>query len=212
MAAIICLYPYNKLSTDISPFVDVFQKIGIPLAAQVMNMVAITAALSAFNSCLYSSSRMLYNLATHNNAPRKLATLNKNGVPATAIITTSVFVLIAVIVNYIWPQQAIMYLLTIATGSIVITWFIILISQIFFRRYHVKTGENIEYRLQLFPYLNILAMLALFVVMMVMTKMDDKKLSIYITPLWILLLSIFFLLRKKSIKSNQERGKTSVNE
>ncbi|MCE2705656.1 MAG: amino acid permease [Proteobacteria bacterium] len=199
MLAIVCLYPFEKLATNVSPFVDVFQKIGIPVAAQVMNVVAITAALSAFNSCLYSSSRMLYNLSLHGNSGANLAKTNKAGIPYQAILWTSFAILIAVVINYIFPEKALMYLLTIATGAILITWFIILISQLRFRNIHKSISKQLDFKLRLFPYSSIFAILMLFIVMIVMTQMDEMKLSAYITPFWILLLTVLYVLRKKTL-------------
>ena len=198
MLAIILLYPFQKLSTNVSPFVDVFRKIGFAAAAGAMNMVAITAALSAFNSCLYSASRMLFNLSQNGNAPAYFSRLkSSNHVPRRAIISTSIAVAISILINYLFPTNAIMYFLTIATGSILIVWIIILVTQIYFRR--IKDANNIKltYKLILFPYSNILAMLALIFVMIVMTQMDDMRLSVFVTPLWIFGLSIFYVLHKK---------------
>ncbi len=197
MCAIICLYPYQKLATNISPFVDVFHKIGINSAAQIMNLIAITAALSAFNSCLYSSSRMLYNLAINQNAHKKFTKTSANGVPYLAVLATGIAILLAVVVNFLFPEKAIMYLLTIATCSILITWTVILVSQFRFRQFHIGKKDKIHFKLPLFPYSNIFAIVMLFIIMLVMTTMDDMRLSVFITPIWILLLSILYLIRTK---------------
>ena len=143
MIAIICLYPFAKLNANISPFVDVFDKIGIPAAAGVMNLVAITAALSAFNSCLYASSRMYFNLASNGYAPKVFATVNKKtGIPVASVLLTSASIFIAIIVNYVYPEKAIMYLLTIVTAAILIVWFIILLTQLKFRLQANKKINN----------------------------------------------------------------------
>ncbi|MFN7095566.1 MAG: hypothetical protein ACK4M7_09410 [Burkholderiales bacterium] len=97
----------------------------------------------------------------------------------------------------IYSQNAIMYLLTVATSAIVIVWFMILVTQIYFRKYKVANGNKIHYKLGLFPYSNLFAMLVLVVVLGVMTQMDNMRLSVYITPVWILILSILYALHKK---------------
>ena len=201
VAAILCLYPFNKLSTNISPFVDVFTKIGLPSVAVIMNIVAITAALSAFNSCLYSSSRMLYNLALNNNAFQILGKTSKSNTPYVAIIFTSFVVFITVIINYLFPEKALMYLLTVVTCSILITWFMILLSQIYFRRKHAH--ENLSFTLKLFPYSNIFAICVLILVMVIMTRMDGMKYSVYITPIWIFSLSMIYVYSSR-VKSSSK--------
>ena len=201
MLAIICLYPFAKLSANISPFVDVFDKIGIPVAADIMNAVAITAALSAFNSCMYASSRMFFNLASNGYAPKRFAQVNKqSGIPVASVLLTSFSILLAVLVNYLFPEKAIIYLLTIVTAAILIVWFIILLTQLKFRLQKNTKNENLSYKLGWFPYSNIFAMIMILVVAGVMTQMPDMKLSVYVTPLWVIGLSVIYYIRKKLIK------------
>jgi L-asparagine transporter-like permease len=197
--AIICLYPFNKLSGNTSPFVDVFKEIGIDRAADVMNAVAITAAMSAFNSCLYASSRMLFSLARQDSAPKFLSHVNKTDIPRNAILATSFCVLISVIVNYAFPEKAIMYLLTVATCAILITWTFILITQIYFR--NRVDNNKIEYKLNLYPFSNIFAISFLILVMFIMLFIDDMRLSVLVTPFWIFALSMIYLLTKKTKKN-----------
>lgn len=53
------LIPWQDAGVDESPFVLVFNSIGLPFAGDVMNFVVLTAILSAANSGLYASTRML---------------------------------------------------------------------------------------------------------------------------------------------------------
>lgn len=193
--AIICLYPFNKLNANVSPFVDVFKEIGITRAADVMNAVAITAALSAFNSCLYAASRMLFSLARQGSAPKQLAETNSINIPTKALLFTSICILISVAVNYIFPEKAIMYLLTIATCAILTCWILILVTQIYFRRRHHK--KEIEYRLAWYPYSNIFAIAFLAMVMFIMLWIDDMRLSVIVTPIWLFVLSIIYIFTQK---------------
>ncbi|MGG6440541.1 amino acid permease, partial [Saccharococcus caldoxylosilyticus] len=92
--AIGLLIPYTdpKLANDdvsVSPFTLVFDKAGIAFAASVMNAVILTAVLSAGNSGMYASTRMLWDLAREGKAPKFLAKLDKRGVPVNALIVTS---------------------------------------------------------------------------------------------------------------------------
>lgn len=197
LSVIVCLYPWNKLSTNISPFVDVFQKTGIGSAAIVMNIVAITAALSAFNSCLYAASRMLANLANQNSAPKALAKINSKNIPHNAVIFTSLIIAITVLINYWFPEKAIIYLIAIATTSIIVTWTTILICHFFFR----LKQQNQIYKLPLYPFSNILAILILLAVIGIMTQMEEMKLAVYLMPIWIGILTIAYLFRQKLSKT-----------
>ncbi len=193
IAVILCLYPWRLLSTDVSPFVDVFQKIGLGTAATIMNIIAITAALSAFNSCLYAASRILKSLANSGLAPNKLGVVNKHGVPKNAVIFTSIVIAITIIINYLFPHKAIIYLIAIATTSIIVTWSTILICHIAFR---LKVN-NQTYKLPLFPILNIIALIILIAVIIIMTKMPDMQLAVYLMPVWIICLTIAYIIKQK---------------
>lgn len=193
LAVIVCLYPWNKLSTDISPFVDVFQKIGIPAAAGIMNIIAITAALSAFNSCLYAAARMLANLARQNSAPAKLARINSKNIPHNAVVFTCIIIAVTILINYLFPKEAIIYLIAIATTSIIVTWTTILICHLFFR----KSNPNLKYRLPLYPITNLIAILILLTIVAIMTQMEDMKMAVYFMPFWIVILSISYLIKVK---------------
>ena len=205
LLVILILYPWHKLSSTTSPFVDVFYKIGFTSAAHIMNIVAITAALSAFNSCLYSAARMLANLGKHNSAPAFLGNLNARHIPINALVGTSIVIAITILINYLFPEKAIIYLIAIATTSIIITWTTIIICHIFFR---LKNKHLIiTYKLPLFPWLNILAIIFLLGIIAIMYKMSDMKMAVQLMPLWIggltLLYCIMTALRQRHNKIQQ---------
>ena len=81
LAVMMIIYPWNKVGLEGSPFVQIFSKIGIPAAATILNIVVLTAALSVYNSGIYSNGRMLYSLAHQGNAPKLFGRLNKRGIP-----------------------------------------------------------------------------------------------------------------------------------
>ncbi|MCE2705655.1 MAG: amino acid permease [Proteobacteria bacterium] len=223
LAIIMCLYPWNKIGSDVSPFVDVFQKIGIVRAANIMNLVAITAALSSFNSGIYGTARMIYNLGKQNNAPFFLTRLNKNGVPQNATLLSLLVIFITVILNYLYPTKIFNILLAVATIAAIINWVFILITHIAFRREssgkytscrntptspsHVVNNSNqeqkmdkIRYKLPFYPLTSIIAIVFFIIILIVMSQMDNMHLAIYIAPIWLVILSIGFLL--KHIKRN----------
>lgn len=192
--AVLCLYPWQKLNANVSPFVDVFDKIGLHIAAKIMSVVVITAALSAYNSCLYSAIRMLANLGRHKSAPAFLAKVDKNNVPKNALYVASLIVIFTVIINYIFPKHAIIYLIGITTASVIITWTTIILCHLGFRR---KVGiEKISYKLPLFPYLNYVALFIMLSVVVVMFFMSDMREAVYFMPIWITIVTVFYFINK----------------
>jgi L-asparagine transporter-like permease len=196
--AILFLYPWQKLSGNISPFVEVFEKIGIYRASFCMNLVAITAALSAFNSCLFASSRVLHSLAKQKNAPKIFAKKNKKHIPNNALTFTSLIIALTVLINYLFPDKAIFYLISIATTSIIFTWSTILICHIYFR---IKIS-NTSYKLFLYPWTNYIALSLLIMVIITMLYMPDMRNTLFIMPVWLIILTTCYIIKTKKTKGN----------
>ena len=195
---IMSLYPWNKIDNNVSPFVDVFTKIGVYKAAAVMNLVAITSALSSLNSGIYGTGRMLYNLGKQGNAITLFTYLGKNGVPYIATIFSVLFIMIAVLLNYSYPKEIFNILLAIATIAAILNWIAILIAQISFRK---KVDiRQIKYKMPFYPVSSIIAILFLILVIITMLQMNNMKLAVYIAPAWLITLYIGYVVRKKMFK------------
>ena len=91
LTVILAIFPWNEIEVTGSPFVQIFSHVGIPSAANLLNFVVLTAALSAYNSALYSNGRMLYGLAIQGNAPKIFGKLNAVGAPVTAVLVSTAF-------------------------------------------------------------------------------------------------------------------------
>lgn len=134
LGVIMAVVPWNQIDGNSSPFVQIFDSIGVHTAAGILNFVCLTAVMSVYNSGLYSNSRMLYSLARQGNAPAYLGKLNKRGVPVAGVLTSSAITVIAVVVVFLWPEFAFNYLMSIATIAAVINWTIIMITEMKFRK------------------------------------------------------------------------------
>lgn len=134
LGVIMAVVPWNQIDGNSSPFVQIFDSIGVHTAAGILNFVCLTAVMSVYNSGLYSNSRMLYSLAQQGNAPAYLGKLNKRGVPVAGVLTSSAITVIAVVVVFLWPEFAFNYLMSIATIAAVINWTIIMITEMKFRK------------------------------------------------------------------------------
>ena len=87
LGVIMAVVPWNMIDGESSPFVQIFDSIGVHVAAGILNFVCLTAVMSVYNSGLYANSRMLYSLARQGNAPAYLGRLNFHGVPVAAVLT-----------------------------------------------------------------------------------------------------------------------------
>ena len=169
------LIPYtdpNLLNTNIenisiSPFTLVFERFGLAAAASIMNAVILTAVLSAGNSGLYVSTRMLYAMAETGQAPKCFLKLNKRGVPSYALFATVVFGLAAFLTSLIGEGKAYDWLVNISGMAGFITWIGIAICHFRFRRAYVAQGKDLKdlpYKATWFPFGPLLALIMCIIV------------------------------------------------
>ncbi|MGO1449545.1 MAG: amino acid permease [Brevibacterium aurantiacum] len=157
----------NNEDVTASPFTLVFERAGIAVAASVMNAVILTAILSAGNSGLYASTRMLYAMAKEGTAPRLFARLNERGVPVMALLATAVIGLFGFLSEVMGDGGAYTWLINVSGLSGFIVWVGIACCHFRFRRAYVKQGHDIAdlpYRAPLFPVGPIIALVMLVIV------------------------------------------------
>ncbi|MEV7088681.1 amino acid permease [Streptomyces sp. NPDC093085] len=134
LLVILSVVKWTEFQAGTSPFVYAFEKMGIPLAAGIVNFVVLTAALSSCNSGMYSTGRMLRDLAANGEAPGALGRLNARKTPAVGITVSVVLMGVGVILNYIVPEKAFGYVTSVATAAGIWTWMMILISHMRYRK------------------------------------------------------------------------------
>ena len=188
MAVLMALWPWNKVGMEASPFVQIFSNVGVPAAAHILNFVVLTAAVSVYNSAIYSNSRMLYGLAMKNEAPKFLGKLSKRGVPVNGIFVSSGITLLCVALNYFFPGKVFMVLMSVATIAATISWMTITITHLKFRAKCLAEGKVTKFKAPFYPVINYICMAFLLGVWGFMTQIEDMKLAVIILPIWLLLL------------------------
>lgn len=188
MAVLMALWPWNKVGMEASPFVQIFSNVGVPAAAHILNFVVLTAAVSVYNSAIYSNSRMLYGLAMKNEAPEFLGKLSKRGVPVNGIFVSSGITLLCVALNYFFPGKVFMVLMSVATIAATISWMTITITHLKFRAKCLAEGKATKFKSPFYPVINYICMAFLLGVWGFMTQIEDMKLAVIILPIWLLLL------------------------
>ena len=158
------LLPHNMAGLDAhgvssSPFVTVFNHIGIPYAVDIIRFVIITALLSAANSGLFAASRMMWALSNKKQLPAVFAKVNKRGIPYVAVMVTMMGALPGLLSEQFSPELIFKNLLGVAAFTMVIVWMSICLSQFNFRRQWYKEGHTtaeLGFAAPLFPIVPIL--------------------------------------------------------
>ena len=153
-------------SVSNSPFVTVFNYIGIPYADDIMRFVIITALLSAANSGLYAASRMMWSLSAQRQLPQVFSRLSSSGTPVIALVVTMFGAIPGLLSEHFAPETIFKNLLGIAAFTMVIVWMSICWSQFNFRRAWYKAGhsaKDLKFAAPLYPIVPILGFVFCFI-------------------------------------------------
>ena len=197
LIVIMALVPWNELSPSVSPFVFVFEKLRVPAAAGLINLVVITAASSSCNSGLFSTGRMLWALAQRGHGPRPFARLSPRHVPAAGIHASAAVMLVGVALNYVVPERVFTWVTSVALVGTFWTWGIILVSHLNYRR-AVLAGRvpAAPFRMPGAPFANWAVLAFLVAVSALLWRDPDNRVALYVAPVWFGLLTIGYLASK----------------
>ncbi|EXA90359.1 amino acid permease family protein [Acinetobacter sp. 1289694] len=199
------IFPWNQIGSQGSPFVQIFENLGIQSAATILNIVVITAAVSAINSDVFGAGRMLYGMANRGQAPRVFQKLSRNGVPWMTVVVMAGGLLIGVVLNYLIPENVFMIIASIATFATVWVWLMILLSQVAMRR-KLSTAEikALDFPVIGWPYAPAFAIGFMVFILVMMGYFPDSRPAIYVGITWLVLLMIAYRIW---VKPQQNSGK-----
>jgi AAT family amino acid transporter len=180
---ILAIFPWNEVGQQGSPFVVMFERIGLREAAGIINFVVITAALSSCNAGIFSGGRLLYALSVNGYAPSPFASLSKYGVPHRAVMATVAVCMTGVVLNYFVPDKAFQYIMAAVTFVGLMVWIAILITQIQFRRSLTKVQvAELAYRTPWWPYSSWFALAFIALVVVLMGFHEDARIALVLGP------------------------------
>jgi amino acid transporter, AAT family len=190
LALIVAIAPWTKANTGQSPFVKVMDGIHVPGAAGVINFVILIAALSAMNTQLYITARMMFSLARAGYAPRCFGELNARGIPLAALMLSTAGIALAAILNALYPDAAFTLMMALSMFGALFTWLMIFVTHLFFRRHHA--AEALGFRMWGYPY-STLAGAGLMIALLVTTSLtrEFRMTLICGVPFLLLLAGIF---------------------
>jgi L-asparagine transporter-like permease len=198
---ILAVVPWDRIGEGHSPFVTVMRAIGIPYAAGVLNFVVIVAALSAMNSMLYITTRMMFSLSRGGDAPAALGGLNRNGVPTNALMLSTTGIALAAVVYVLFPEEAFTLMVSLSMFGAMFTWMMIFATHFFFRRHHDRrSGPALAFRMKFFPWTTLLGA-GLMLAVLVTTAFTDifRMTLVFGVPFLVLLALSYRYLRRRVV-------------
>ncbi|MEG1022222.1 MAG: amino acid permease [Myroides sp.] len=204
------LSPWATITTETSPFVTVFDNLkglhfnvfgtdvsGTNLIANVLNLIVLTAALSVYNSSVYSNSRMLYGLAEQGNAPKFVMHLNKSAVPTRAIIVSSCFAGLCIIINKFMPDEAFKILMSLVVSCLIINWIMISFTHLKFRKFKDQANIKTKFPSIIYPVSNYICIVFLLAILAIMS-ITGMHVSVILIPVWLIILFVTYQIVQKN--------------
>ena len=194
MLVLMSIFPWQQIGSQGSPFVQIFDNLGIGSAATILNIVVITAAISAINSDIFGAGRMMYGLAQQGHAPKGFAKLSRNGVPWMTVVVMSGALLLGVLLNYLIPENVFLLIASIATFATVWVWLMILVTQVAMRR-SMSSDQvaQLKFPVPFWPYAPMAAIAFMLFIFGVLGYFPDTQAALIVGVVWIVLLVLAYL-------------------
>ncbi len=197
LSLIVALVPWTVLiSKDAtSPFVMVMKIVGIPYADSILNFIVIVAALSAMNSMLYISTRMLFSLSRAGDAPKIFGKIRSNGVPMNALLLSATGIGVASVVYTIDPASAFPIMIALSMFGALFTWGSIFVTHLFFRKNLAKNKIALKFRIPASSLISIFGLVSILSITITTWFTHEFKSTLQFGLPFILILVLFFYLR-----------------
>ena len=195
LVAIMAIFPWQQLPVNKSPFVTVFQMVGIKWAAGLINFVVLTAAASSLNSTLYSTGRHLYQIAKETPNSKvmnrlKLNSLSRMGIPSRAIIFSAIVVAVSAFINVLPGVSDAFALITASSSGVYIAIYILTMLA------HLKYRKSKEFMpdgfvMPAYKVLNPLTIVFFLFVFVCLFLQESTYIGAIGATIWIILFGIY---------------------
>jgi GABA permease len=196
-----CIVPWDTPFTDDvlkSPFTLAFERIGIPGSGTLMNLVVLTAVLSVLNSSLYTTSRMLFALTRHNDAPGFMTNTTRRGVPIWAILSGTIFAYVSVAIFYFFPAEVFTWLINASGAIALFVYLLIAISELVMRRrIERENPEALRIKMWFYPWLTYLSIAGIVAVLVAMFFISSLRPLIIASLISLAVILAAYVLRRQ---------------
>ena len=187
------IFPWNQVGSQGSPFVQIFESLGIKSAAAILNLVVITAAISAINSDVFGAGRMMYGMAKKGQAPQVFGKTSKSGAPWMTVIVMAGVLMIGVVLNYLIPENVFEIIASLATFATVYVWLMILLAQMGMRKKLSQDEiKKLDFPVIGWPIAPIIATLFMLFVIAIIGYFPDSRPALYVGAIWLVILTVAY--------------------
>ena len=190
---ILALNPWQTITGEESPFVQIFSTLGVNWAAGLLNLVVITAALSAINADLFGAGRVLTGLAKENLAPKIMGKVAGNGVPIMTTVIMIIVLILGVVLNVILPERVFEIVASLATFATVYVWLMILLAQVASRRQmSAQEVADLKFPVPFYPFGQYFAIIFIAFTFGIMVWYDNYHLALSVGVGFLVVMTILY--------------------
>jgi L-asparagine transporter-like permease len=194
MALIVIVVPWRDIVPGVSPFVMALERMHVRGAGLLMSFIVLTAVLSCLNSGLYVTSRVLFTLSAHGDAPRAMVQLSRRRVPARAILIGTSFGYLAMIAAIVSPEVVFAFLVNASGALMLIVYLLIAGAQIRLRgQFQLTDPTRLKVRMWWFPWGSWAVVLAILAVLVAMAFTRDLASQLYASLFCLAVVSTCYL-------------------
>jgi L-asparagine transporter-like permease len=196
---IVSIVPWDTIKPGVSPFAVALGHVGIGGAATIMNLVVLTAVLSCLNSGIYVTSRVLFGLAEHGDAPPWLVAVNRRRVPTRAILAGAAFGYVAIGFSVLSPTVVFSFLVNASGAIALVNYLLVAIAQLRLRREWERTDPSrLVIRMWFFPYLTWAVIAVIVAVLAAMAVTPDLRSQFTSSAVVVAIVLVLFAVFRRS--------------
>lgn len=205
IAVILMITPWRDITGEQSPFVQIFNTLGVSWAAGLLNFVVITAALSAINADLFGAGRVITGLAHQKHAPKFMSKVVR-GVPVMTTIILIATMIIGTILNALLPENVFEVIASLATFATVFVWLMILLAHLYSRRgMSTQDVANLKYKVPFWPYVQYLSIAFILMTFGIMVWQEEYRISLVVGVAFIAIMTaVYFLTNRHEVTHEDE--------
>jgi len=201
---VVAIVPWNAPQMA-TPYASAIAALGVPAAGQIMNAVILTAVLSALNSGLYASSRMLLSLTGRGDAPAMFGRVNRRGVPVNATLAGTSVALLAIVMSYVSPDTVFAFLVNSYGTVALFVYVLIALSQLRLRRrLETDAPERLVVRMWLYPWLTYFALGVMALNLVAMGFIPSQRIPLLVGIASGLIVVAAYCLRSLTLRDRRE--------
>jgi len=181
---VVALVPWNDpILASVGSYQTVLERMGIPNAKLIVDIVVLVAVTSCLNSALYTASRMMFSLGKRGDAPAVSQRTNSSGTPYWAVMLSTAAAFLAVFANYVAPAAVFEFLLASSGAIALLVYLVIAFSQLRMRKQRMARGEKIAFSMWLFPGLTYAVIVFIIAALTIMLFQEAHRVEILATGL-----------------------------